>query len=221
MKKHWRFSVACASCLAVVAFAWGPRELEPIAGSTAVIAPGSVIARLRERLVAANEAGTIRPEVGRLLSDQAHRVLMGVPELFPDLAAGVGRKLRLRTNASVVREPKDAPRPEAFAAHPVLLERFGAALSRDELARAIVGEGEVAGHSTNFGDLETRGANGGAIRAPIGWRTQAVLLAGTKLSLVGIRNGGLLVTPPPWAAAALGTSPHSIVPWGLATREAE
>jgi len=103
----------------------------------------------------------------------------------------------------------------------VTLQKFGDVLSRDELATAIVGEGVVAGAGMDFTEIAGR-EPGGVVRTRLNWTTPAVVvLTGTRVALIGIRNGGLLVQPPPWVADAIGTSPYAVVPWGLATRESE
>lgn len=96
----WNFRFSCVGCLSVVKVREGANGLE-VTLETA----GAVVTRLRERLVAARTAGTLSGELASLSLQEW--ILLGTPELFPEVAEGLGRRLQLSAPA-VVRTPEES-----------------------------------------------------------------------------------------------------------------
>ena len=103
----WVYRVSCAHCLAIVRVerpeidgaGRAPRPAAPI--DTA----GSVVARVLERLRAAEAAAELAAEVARLRASEERRLLR-VPEVFAIARAVYVGRIRLVRTLMLVREPK-------------------------------------------------------------------------------------------------------------------
>jgi hypothetical protein len=89
----WRFLFACPECLTVARFDWtegwashAPAEIE---------ATGPIVARLRERLAHADEAGRLADEVSEIRADADRAWLLAIPELFELARRGLPASVRL------------------------------------------------------------------------------------------------------------------------------
>lgn len=190
----WIAFTACAACLAVTGTTWigGMKPLSPV-----LIAPGSAIARLRETLRRAAESDTIRREVGRILTTPDQALLAGVPELFPELRLGIGKRHRLRTNVEVAL-PHES-RPVVLGVGVPTSTPWNGPMNIQMQRTAITGNGP-----------------GGLVD----YYGRFVLLVQTRRAVTGVCGGHLLVEIPEWAAKGI-RSPRILVPWGLTARDEE
>jgi len=91
------YDVACPGCLAIARFVvrFDPAvlgavvERAPRVEAVAVQVQGATVARLRERLTAAEDAGRLSEEVVAVLSDSALAPLASAPEFLPLLRRGL------------------------------------------------------------------------------------------------------------------------------------
>ena len=89
------FRVSCGKCLAVMSFS-------DIFGTKANLRlKGEEAARLQKVLSEARSAGNLKAQVLRILKnpDSTDALLLGMPEVFADVADALGRKFRLKEKA--------------------------------------------------------------------------------------------------------------------------
>jgi hypothetical protein len=184
----WTFRLWCEGCRSVL-------ELGPDFGGGSTIRPlaktGEKVAALKRRLERAREKGKLPGSALHLLRS-ADGYLLATPDLRPFVAPAFGERFALLQDAAL--DP--APGREVVA------ELADEVTPPDELVG--LGEGKAPAPEV----LPPKGAPGGLIRAlpvrfqPSGGlraRRPAVLLAGSRLSLLGVWGNTLRFAPPPWA----------------------
>ena len=159
----WTFRLSCPGCLSVVTID------DRLDGRVIELATkGTVVARLRDRLVAARAGGTIAQCTTAL--EPAEWKLLGTPELFAEVADSLGRRLHL-VAAGAPREFEICaqPAPPGFTAPPWFLEPLPAPAKKSKVK---------------------------AKKKPAAAPESELLPAGTAVELIGIREGRLRCSCP-------------------------
>lgn len=201
-EETWVAVTSCRDCLSLTKTTFAPDGSE----GSELVSPGTETTRLRDALRRAAEDGTLRREIGRLMTSD-RSMFLGVPEVFPDALPGIGKNLRLRTNVEV-RAPEESRPAWLGPGIPDATEPWGGMISRRRQDTAIRGDGPG-------GVVPSRNAPDDPLKGLYG----PILLVGLRIVVVGVRGSSLVAAIPAWAQPPLAGHSRILVAWGAARRE--